>query len=577
MRRFKSLFVGSIVSILMFTLMVPPVSAATITDLQTQLITVLEQQLAYLQTNLGAVSPATLVSSSGTTFARGAVVLTSGSVDVYSSTTTLAGTQPQGARGTIASAIQEFSGSSWYRVNFDSGVDGWVQASSLTVENVPKPVVPPASSPTPTPAPTPAATPSPTAPATSSANPTCTITADKTSVTSGELVLLSWKSTNAKTANIVPNIGSVKPTMATGETRSARPSKTTEYTMTVTNDGGKKGTCAVKIVVVPQTATPTCTITADKTAITSGDLVLLSWKSTNADTANIVPNIGSVKPTMATGETRSARPATTTTYTMTVTDKETNKKGSCAVTITVKAATPTCDVFKTYPTSVAPGGKTTLQWNTSNASNVSIDRNISTVAVDGSRQITMPTQPGNYTYTLTARGADNQSKTCKTTVVVAPALSCTLHADKTSIRSGESAKLTWKATSAEGKATINQGIGEVWPNKTTAFKTVAPRLTTIYTMTVTGANNTKASCARSISVSSTSGSSNTNTDSTGSTGSGSTGNTGPVSSPSPSSGSSNTGGTTGTQTSGSGGTQSGSTGSEPFGFDGASPGTGWMR
>lgn len=149
---------------------------------------------------------------------------------------------------------------------------------------------------------------------------------------------------------------------------------------------------------------------------------------------------------------------------------------SSSSTSSSDTATPTIS-FSAQPVSVTAGTKVTLTWNASNATAVSIDNGIGTVALTGTMQVT-PT--ATTTYTATATGANASTKS-STTVTVTPvgALAIQLTATPASIASGGSSTLTWTSTNATS-VTIDNGIGTVAANGST---TVKPTSSTTYTAT----------------------------------------------------------------------------------------------
>jgi len=131
MCRFKKIFVGSIVSVLMFTLAVPPASAqsAATVELQAQ-IAILMAQIAALNggnsTPIGNPAPAQYVS--------GDKIITTATVRVRTGGSLIAqqlGRQAAGSVGIVTSGPITAGGHTWYRINFDTGVDGWVASSWL--------------------------------------------------------------------------------------------------------------------------------------------------------------------------------------------------------------------------------------------------------------------------------------------------------------------------------------------------------------------------------------------------------------------------------------------------------------
>lgn len=155
---------------------------------------------------------------------------------------------------------------------------------------------------------------------------------------------------------------------------------------------------------------PTVTITASPASITSGQSAVLTWSSTNATSVSINQGIG----TVAVSGTRSVSPTATTTYTVTAT----NSVGSVTATATVTLTTATPPLptaaLTASPTSIASGAAATLSWSTTNATSVSINQSIGTVATSGTRSVS---PAASTTYTLTATNATG-SVTATTTVTI---------------------------------------------------------------------------------------------------------------------------------------------------------------
>lgn len=157
--------------------------------------------------------------------------------------------------------------------------------------------------------------------------PTCALTAAPTSMTTGNSSVLSWTTTNATALSIDHGINSVTP-VALGST-SVSPTVTTTYTGTVTGAGGT-GTCTALVTVTAAPLAPTCTLTANPTAITTGNSSVLSWTTTNATSFSIDNSVGAVTP-VASGSS-SVSPVTTILYTGTATG--TGGSVQCAATVT---------------------------------------------------------------------------------------------------------------------------------------------------------------------------------------------------------------------------------------------------
>ncbi len=179
----------------------------------------------------------------------------------------------------------------------------------------------------------------------------------------------------------------------------------------------------------------------------------------------------------------SVSPARTTTYTVTVRNSSGYRRASAKVT--VKPALPSV-TFGASPDSVSQGQSATLSWTTGNATTVSINQGIGTVALNGSRSVS----PSATTiYTLTAAGSGGTVTAAATVNVNAGPPEITFNSSPTTIQVGQCSILNWTTVSATS-VTIEPGIGAVDPN---GSATVFPAQTTIYTLIAVGPGGTASS------------------------------------------------------------------------------------
>lgn len=315
--------------------------------------------------------------------------------------------------------------------------------------------------------------------------PTCSLTASVSTINSGNPVTLSWTTANATSVSIAPEYRDV----GTNGSKIVRPSATTTYILTATGPGGTV-TCE-KTITVTVSPTPVCSLDLSKNQI--------SWTSTNATAVSIVPTTASpaIPSPQALSGSFNFVPALgvgTHTYSMTAT----GPGGSvlCGVTVTVTPnPAPTC-TLNANPTTIAPGGSSTLSWTTTNATSIVITQGIGTVTANGSTSVSPAT---SKTYSLTATGPGG-TVACQQTVVVTPPATpaCTLTATPSSVSAGDASALSWTTTNAV-TASIDHGVGTVTPI-VSGSTAVSVSSTVTYTMTVTspfGATNT---CQTTITV-----------------------------------------------------------------------------
>jgi hypothetical protein len=239
---------------------------------------------------------------------------------------------------------------------------------------------------------------------------------------------------------------------------------------------------------------PQCVISANPGTITNGGNSTLTWTTTRATSASLNQGIGAVG--IGSNITRVVSPTGTITYTMTV-RSSTGHTSSCNTTVTVNPVVvpdPICDSFTANPTSIVRGNSSTLTWATTNATVVSINQGVGTVAVDGSTSVS----PSNTTtYTLTAT-KDAKSVSCPVTVTVTdvPTPVCEITGNPHTITRGSSAQLSWTSQNAVS-ANLNQSIGAVAVN---GNRSVNPNDTTTYTLTVRNSAGVEATCTKTITV-----------------------------------------------------------------------------
>jgi len=153
---------------------------------------------------------------------------------------------------------------------------------------------------------------------------------------------------------------------------------------------------------------PWCSVNLTPTSIVRGATSTLSWNSRDMVSATFDQGIGSV----ATTGSRSVSPVVTTRYTGTFTDRV-GGAHTCAATLTVTDATgPSC-TMSVSPTSVVGSGEVTLTWASTNATSASIDQGIGSVALSGSRTLTVSS---SVTYTGTFTAGDGRTTMCTASV-----------------------------------------------------------------------------------------------------------------------------------------------------------------
>ena len=254
------------------------------------------------------------------------------------------------------------------------------------------------------------------------------------------------------------------------------------FRLTVINTDNLKATATTTVTTVTPGQVNIIQFTANPASIAAGQSSTLTWVVQNATSVSISPGPGAVN--SASGST-SVTPTATTTYTLTAVGPGGTINATTTVTVTaVTAASPQIVRFEANPLTIAPGQQSTLSWATNNATTVSINNGVGSVAANGSVTVS-PTQ--TTTYTLTATNSAGQSVTDPVTVTVStgqiPQV-VVFVANPQTIQPGTSTKLCWQvnnATSISIQPTVGSNLNA------NDCASVSPTSTTTYTLTATNA------------------------------------------------------------------------------------------
>jgi len=248
------------------------------------------------------------------------------------------------------------------------------------------------------------------------------------------------------------------------------------FRLVVTDSLGGQAQARVRVTTVAADKPEILFFIANPATIQSGQSSTLSWKVNNAATVNI-SGIGNV-PAQGTAP---VSPTSTTQYTMTAT----NANGSASATATVTVTGSVTQVTYCYasPANITVGESSTIFFQTTNATSVTINNGVGTVGANGSVVVTPTT---STTYTVVANGANGASASCSAAVTVTTGQVPRIIRFSTapqSIVAGQSSTLFWVVENATS-VSISNGIGNV---SLGASQDVSPATTTTYTLTATNA------------------------------------------------------------------------------------------
>ncbi|MBI5423178.1 MAG: hypothetical protein HZA32_03770 [Opitutae bacterium] len=302
-------------------------------------------------------------------------------------------------------------------------------------------------------------------------------TATPSTIQPGGTATLAWTVTGADSVTISPDIGAV-----TGTSRNVSPAATTTYTLTATNTAGSV-TRTATVTVSTSTGPSIDTFTASSDSIEAGEAVTLAWTTTKMGSLWMSADAGGDPGSVPANGTLVVRPQTTTRYSVSGWNGETNTTIFKSLTVRVgPPPTPTISSFAASPETIAIGSSTTLNWSVANADKVTIaaDVGASPGIVTGNSYTVTPAT--TTTYTITA-SLGSSSATATTTVTVtgptAPVIG-SFYAQPAFIQAGANSTLKWSVSGAD-RISISPDIGEVTGNS----YTVSPSATTTYTLSAT--------------------------------------------------------------------------------------------
>jgi hypothetical protein len=292
-------------------------------------------------------------------------------------------------------------------------------------------------------------------------------------IASGQSSTLAWNVPNATSVNI----SGVGTGLNPAGTATVKPATTTTYTLTATGQGGQSLTATVT-VTVGASKPAIIRFAASPTNVSKGSSSLLSWTTTGASKVTINNGVG----TVSANGSQSVSPTATTTYTLTATGADGVTSVSAAVTVTVGGAVPNVLSFTASPTVIATGGQSSLCWNVSNATTVSISPTVGTV---NPVACTTVTPSATTTYVLTATNAVGPTQASVTVSVGAVQILSFSANPAFSGASGAPVVLSWTTQNATSVIVTGTGVaGGAQP--VNGSLTINPTTNSDYTLTAYG-------------------------------------------------------------------------------------------
>lgn len=230
--------------------------------------------------------------------------------------------------------------------------------------------------------------------------PTVSLSANRTSVNSGESATLTWSSANATSCTAS---GAWTGTQSTSGSKSTGALTTTStFTLTCTGSGGSASASRTVTVTGTTAQRPTVTLTANPTSVSSGGSSTLTWSSTNATSCTAS---GAWAGSQATSGSKSTGALTAnSTFTLTCTGSGGSASVSRAVSVSAASSAPKVSL-SANPTLVKSGESSTLTWSSTNATSCEASGAWSgNLATSGSRSTGALTKGATYSITCTGSG-----------------------------------------------------------------------------------------------------------------------------------------------------------------------------
>lgn len=298
---------------------------------------------------------------------------------------------------------------------------------------------------------------------------------------------ITWSSANATSVSVTGT--GLSSTAASGsQTITGLFAGTYNYTITAQGPNGPATQTATVTVNAPSSVSGS--IAASPSSATAPGSTTIAWSTSNATAVSVTGN--GINSTAANGS-QTVSGLNSGTYTYTLTAQGPGGPITRTATFTVTAAAPNVSgsIGASPSTATAPGS-TTISWNTSDASSVSVSGpGLNSTTASGS-QLVSGLAAGTYTYTLTAQGNGGPiTRTATVTVnATGPNVAGNISIFPANMNVGGTATLMWSTTNATSvKVTgfsITGGPYESSPNLTVNIGGL-PAGTFTYTLVANGA------------------------------------------------------------------------------------------
>lgn len=324
---------------------------------------------------------------------------------------------------------------------------------------------------------------------------------DKSAVTPGTEVTLTWATTNAASGRITKGNETTYTIpgadLAMGST-TVTVNETSEFTLSISN-GALTADSTFKVEVQDVDAPTVQTFEANPTTVMPNAMTTLSWSTQNATAGRIEYGDQTINIEAASLESGSTMVAVAETTTFKLTIENVAGMASEEVTVNVMGEAPTITAFETDKAMIDEGDSATLSWTVGNADSITIadgDGNMIDVSNKNVDQDNVSVSPtADASYTLTATNAFGMRQQTVNIIVNQKLAIASFVANPTQIRQGDPVELSWEIRGAPTSVVIRDdqnntvdtsNLGDI----TMAKVSVNPATDTTYTLTTTDGTDT---------------------------------------------------------------------------------------
>ncbi len=250
--------------------------------------------------------------------------------------------------------------------------------------------------------------------------------------------MLDWTTQNCTSVDIT----GVPGPLATSGSESVNVSVPTQYTLTAMDGGGNTDVWPLMIGVNQD---PICELTshsASPTSFTAPGSSDISWTSDNCTSA-VIAGIGTFNPS----DTATVSPSVDTTYRLTVSNATTSEYVDIPISVIPVVTPPNAcviDYFTASPAHISSPASSSLSWETTNCTSVSINQGIGSVTSDGNTSVS---PSSTRTYTISASNINGSAQPLDVTVTVGSGSACFIkafYADPDEVPFGSGTTLRWE-------------------------------------------------------------------------------------------------------------------------------------